>query len=68
MSPYIFTALYLINSMLRDLGLLRCKKKNKIPVRERWLWKNKKALQQVKRGLQDSTNGKIKSRSNFKKN
>ena len=38
-----------------------------IPAKEKWLWENEHALQQVKKGLKDSAEGKIKSRGNFTK-
>jgi hypothetical protein len=38
-----------------------------IPAKEKWLFDNKKALQQVKQGLQESKEGKVKSLGNFKK-
>lgn len=36
-----------------------------IPAHEGWLWKNKAALNQVKKGLQDSAEGRVKSRGSF---
>jgi hypothetical protein len=36
-----------------------------IPAKEKWLWDNKAAMQQVKKGLQDSAKGKTKSRGDF---
>ena len=36
-----------------------------IPAREAWIFKNEKALQQVKKGLSDSAAGRIKSRGDF---
>ena len=38
-----------------------------IPASEKWLFENKKALAQVKRGLQQSADGKVKSRGSFAK-
>lgn len=38
-----------------------------IPAREKWLWENKDALQQVKQGLRDSAAGKVISRGSFVK-
>ena len=38
-----------------------------IPAQEQWLFKNKKALHQVKQGIEDSGKGKVKSRSSFAK-
>lgn len=34
-----------------------------VPARERWLFENKKALTSVKKGLQESVQGKTKARS-----
>jgi hypothetical protein len=36
-----------------------------IPARESWLFKNKAALKQVQKGLQDSAKGKISTRGDF---
>jgi hypothetical protein len=36
-----------------------------IPVQEKWLWDNKDVLEQVKKGLEDSAAGKVKTRGNF---
>ena len=36
-----------------------------IPVREAWLFRNKQALGQVRRGLQDSAAGKTVKKGNF---
>ncbi len=38
-----------------------------IPAKEQWLWRNKAVLNQVKKGLQDSASGKVKSRGSFSK-
>lgn len=38
-----------------------------IPAKEKWLWENKTALQQVKKGLQDSAASRTKSRGSFSK-
>lgn len=38
-----------------------------IPASEAWLYKNKKALEAVKTGLEQSASGKIKRRGSFKK-
>ena len=38
-----------------------------IPAKEKWLFDNKKALRQVKKGLEDSASGNVKSRGNFAK-
>jgi hypothetical protein len=36
-----------------------------IPAEEAWLFRNKEALSQVKKGLQDSAAGRVKSRGDF---
>jgi hypothetical protein len=38
-----------------------------IPAKEKWLWENKTALQQVKKGLRDSAASRTKSRGSFSK-
>lgn len=38
-----------------------------IPASEAWLYKNKSALESVKKGLQDSASGKVKKRGSFAK-
>lgn len=38
-----------------------------IPANEAWLYKNKEALEAVKIGLQQSSEGKLKKRDSFKK-
>lgn len=38
-----------------------------IPARESWLFKNKAALKQVQKGLQDSAKGKVSKRGDFTK-
>jgi hypothetical protein len=38
-----------------------------IPANEKWLWENKKALTQVRKGLKDSAAGRVKSRGSFAK-
>lgn len=38
-----------------------------IPAKEKWLWESKKVLRQVKKGLQESASGKVKSRGSFAK-
>lgn len=38
-----------------------------IPAREQWLLKNKSALRQVQKGLQDSAEGKVSKRGDFRK-
>lgn len=36
-----------------------------IPAREKWLFDNKSALKQVKRGLEDSASGRVSERGDF---
>lgn len=36
-----------------------------IPAQEKWLFENKQALEKVKRGLEDSAKGRIKSKGKF---
>ena len=36
-----------------------------MPAREAWLYENKEALESVKKGLEDASLGKIKSRGSF---
>ena len=38
-----------------------------IPVKEKWLFDNKPALMQVKKGLEDSSAGRLRSRGSFAK-
>lgn len=38
-----------------------------IPAREQWLLNNRSALRQVKKGLQDSAEGKVSKRGDFSK-
>src|SRR5580658_9486545 len=38
-----------------------------IPANEKWLFTNKAALAQVKRGLEDSARGRVKSKGSFAK-
>jgi len=46
---------------------LKIKSRLKIPKREEWLFKNKKALAQVLQGLEDSAAGRITYRGSFAK-
>jgi uncharacterized protein (DUF2249 family) len=54
-------------TIIKDHDRLILEPNVEIPAREKWLWDNKQALVQVKNGLQDSKNGRIKSRGDFKK-
>lgn len=38
-----------------------------IPAKEKWLFDNKEALKQVKKGLEDSAAGRLKKRGSFAK-
>jgi len=38
-----------------------------IPIKEKWLFENKKALRMVERGLADAKAGRVKSRGSFAK-
>jgi hypothetical protein len=38
-----------------------------IPAREKWLYKNKKALALVNKGLDDAAKGRVKSKGSFSK-
>ena len=38
-----------------------------VPAHEKWLFDNKHALQQVKKGLEDSAKGRVKERGSFSK-
>jgi hypothetical protein len=50
-----------------DRGRIILEPNIEIPAKEKWLWENKSALQQVKKGLEDSAAKKLKSRGNFTK-
>jgi hypothetical protein len=41
------------------------KPQTEIPANEAWLYKNKEALNKVKKGLEDSALGKVESRGSF---
>lgn len=51
----------------KDHGRLILEPNVEIPAQEKWLWENKTALQQVKKGLEDSAAGRVKSRGSFAK-
>jgi len=38
-----------------------------VPAKEKWLFENKEALNKLKQGLKDSSNGKLRSLGSFKK-
>ena len=46
---------------------MKHKSQEKLPEREKWLFKNKKALKQVNQGIKDSAQGKVKSLGSFAK-
>lgn len=58
---------------IRIMKFLENNKKNNVfrnqlnieTAKEKWLWKNKVVLNQIKQGLQDSAAGRIKSREDF---
>lgn len=54
-------------TITKDHGRIILEPNVEIPAKEKWLWENKIALQKVKKGIQDSAAGKIKSRGNFTK-
>jgi len=54
-------------TIIKDNDRLILEPNVEIPAKEKWLWENKVALKQVKKGLQDSANGRVKSRGSFAK-
>jgi len=54
-------------TVIKDHGRIILEPNVEIPAQEKWLWENKTVLQQVKKGLQDSATGRVKSRGNFVK-
>ena len=50
---------------VREDGVIILKPNVEIPANEAWLYKNKEALEKVKNGLEDSANGRVKSRGSF---
>jgi hypothetical protein len=54
-------------TIIEDKGRLILQPNVEIPAQEKWLWDNKQALKKVEKGLQDSADGRIKSRGDFKK-
>ena len=54
-------------TLTRDHGRIILEPNVEIPAQEKWLWDNKTALKQVKKGLQDAASGKVKSRGSFAK-
>ena len=51
----------------KELSKVRPDSQGRIPAKEKWLWENKTALQQVKNGLRDSAEGRVKPRGRGKK-
>jgi uncharacterized protein (DUF2249 family) len=54
-------------TVIKDHDRLILEPNIEIPAKEKWLWENKAALQQVKKGLQDSAAGRVKARGSFAK-
>ena len=54
-------------SVTEDHGRIILEPNIEIPAKEKWLWDNKSALKQVKKGLQESASGKLKSKGSFAK-
>lgn len=54
-------------TIIKDNGRIILEPNIEIPAKEKWLWENKKALQQVTKGLNDSATSKTKSRGSFAK-
>lgn len=54
-------------TVFKDHGRIILEPNVEVPLREKWLWDNKEALQQVKKGLQDSALKRTKPRGDFTK-
>lgn len=54
-------------TVIKDHGRIILEPNVEIPAQEKWLWENKTALRQVRKGLQDAAAGKVKSRGSFSK-
>ena len=52
-------------TVIKDHGRIILEPNVEIPAKEKWLWENKKALQQVTKGLKDSAASRTKSRGSF---
>ena len=52
-------------TLTHDQGRIILEPNVEMPAKEQWLWQNSVALQQVKKGLEDSAQGNIKSRGDF---
>lgn len=54
-------------TITQDHGRIILEPNIEIPAKEKWLWENKTALRQVKKGLKDSASSRTKSRGSFVK-
>ena len=54
-------------TIIKDHGRIILEPNFEIPAKEKWLWENKTALQQVTKGLKDSAESRTKSRGSFAK-
>lgn len=54
-------------TVIKDNGRIILEPNIEIPAKEKWLWENKEALQQVSRGLKDSAESRTKFRGKFSK-
>ncbi|HSW93306.1 MAG TPA: hypothetical protein VLJ15_03010 [Gammaproteobacteria bacterium] len=52
-------------TIIKDQGRLILEPNVEVPAREKWLLENKKALQQVTKGIKDSAASRTKSRGSF---
>ncbi len=52
-------------TVIRDEGRIILEPNVEIPAKEKWLWENKKALEQVTEGLKDSAASRTRSRGSF---
>ncbi len=52
---------------LKENGVIILHPKVEIPAEELWLFKNKEALNSVKKGIKDSMTGKVSKRGSFAK-
>jgi len=50
---------------INDDGCIVLKPQIEISANEAWLYKNKEALDKVRKGLEDSATGRVKSRGSF---
>lgn len=54
-------------TVIKDQGRIILEPNIEIPAKEKWLWENKAALEQVTKGLKDSAESRTKSRGSFAK-